>query len=111
MTAKWTWRTVGGLCGLLALILGALLAQHQAALSAGTLSPLSPSVAFWLSWLVGALGLAATALPSVFGQSSLAPPGITETRVVREATREAVVDVISDPHHPIRMELEKQTRP
>ena len=108
---KLNWRIISGLIGLVGVILSLLLAQHQAAIATGGTSPIGADAAFWLQWVVAACTIAATALPSVFGQSGVAPPGTSETRVVREATREAVVDVLSDPGHPIRRELERQTTP
>ena len=105
------WRIVGSLVALVGAILAALLAQHQAAAIAGTPSPLSPTAAFWLTWVVGACALAGPALPSIFGQSSVAPPGTSETHVVREATREAVVDILGGNDNAVRRELERVSGP
>jgi hypothetical protein len=107
MSWKINWRIVSGLIGLSGTLGGLLLAQHIAAINSGSVSYLSDAFAFWLSWFVAACAAAATALPSIIGQSSVAPPGISETKVVREATREAVVDILGGNDHPVRRELER----
>lgn len=104
---KVNWRIISGLIGLAGTLGGLLLAQHLAAVNSGGVSYVSDAFAFWLAWFVAACSAAATALPSIFGQSSVAPPGVSETRATKLATQEALVDVLSDPAHPIRRELDR----
>lgn len=106
-TWKINWRIVGALVALTGGVIGILLAQHNGAVAAGVPSPMSADAAFWLTWVVAACAVIGPALPSIFGQSSVAPPGTSERRVTEMATREALVDVLSDPQHPIRRELER----
>jgi hypothetical protein len=108
---KLNWRIVAVAVFVLSAMVALTLQQHTAAIQAGLPSPISWQVAWWLPIVAVGLSTVALFLPSPFGQSSVAPPGTSETRVVREATREAVVDVLSDAHHPIRRELERQMAP
>lgn len=104
---KLNWRIVSIVVVVLAAVVTFTIQQHTTAVQAGLPSPISWEWAFWLPIIAFGLNLIATFLPSPFGQSAEAPPGTSERKVLQMATREAVVDVLSDPGHPIRRELDR----
>lgn len=110
---NWTiaYRVLSGVISLAGAFCLVVIGQYGLAVQAGNPAPVSAGAIFWLSCIAGFCTLALPSLPSLFGQSGVAPPGTSESRVVQQATREAVVDVLTDTDHPIRRQLERTAVP